>query len=368
MASGKGFRLGWPGPGSPGTGAAVYTSSTLDGSTDAAEWIFDAQEAATITKLGFRLTSKTGTSPTFKISLQGRTGGGVPDGTPKGGGTPASATFTVTSITAGDWTWITLDNPYTCTRGERLSIVIAYDSGTIDGSNSIAVSIACDVFGVRCGFPIGIANASGSRTRASGTPLYGYASSSRTFGFPVKAFTETQYSSTSTPDEYALGFTIPSGFGATMQIGGVRITGRCGAAAKSLLVTLYDGTTSLQTVTFDTDDYVSNASGFRSMDYIFDETTLSTLTVGSMYRIGFAPQDTAHNFALCVMETSTSADLDAFPGGTDFFLSTRVDGADWDTDSTTKRPIAEFLIEDFTEPSVGGGGLANSIFGNMIVR
>lgn len=357
MAAGKGFRWGWPGPGSPGTGSASYTSATLDASTDAAEWLFDAQEAATITKLGFRLTSKTGTSPTFKISLQGRTSGGVPDGTIKGSGSPASATFTVTSITAGDWTWITLDNSYTCTRGEKLAIVIAYDSGTIDGSNNIAVTVAHDAFGVRYGFPIAIQNNAGSRTRVgSAAPLYGYASSSRTFGFPIKAFTETQYSSDSTPDEYALGFAIPSGFGATMQIGGVRITGRCSAASKSLLVTLYDGTTSLQTVTFDTDDFIAAASGFRSIEFIFDETTLSTLTVGSMYRLAFAPQDTGHNFALCVIETSTASDLDAFPGGTDFVLSTRTNSGSWDADSTTKRPVAEFLIDDFTEPSGGGGG------------
>jgi hypothetical protein len=78
--------------------------------------------------------------------------------------------------------------------------------------------------------------------------------------------------------------------------------------------------------------------------------------VGSTYRIGFQPADTGHNFAITVIEFTDAADLDAMPGGTDFLLSTRTNAAGWAADSTTKRPIAEFIIDDMTEPAGGGGG------------
>jgi hypothetical protein len=355
MAAGKNLRLGFPGVMNSTGGTMSFTSMTLDASNDAAEWVFQAREAATITKLGFRLTSKTGTSPNYKISLQGVNTSGNPDGTIKGGGSPASVVFTFTSITAGDWTWLTLDNAYTCTRGEFLAIVIIYDSGTIDGSNFMSVTISHDAWGGRRSFPIAIANTAGSRSRNSLVPVWGYQSASRTFGEPLKAIAETQFSSdTAGADEYALTFTLPAGFGATKEIGGVRLNGRTSAAGKTLRVILYSGTTALQTVDFDTDNFASTASGFRSMEFIFDEATLETLTVGSQYHLAFQPQDTGHNFALTHIEVSAASDLDAYPGGADFYMSTRVDAGAW-TAVDTKRPVAEFLLNDFTEPAGGGG-------------
>src|SRR5438105_4685448 len=88
----------------------VPTSFALDQTTDQIEYIFQAAEAITITRLGFRYGTRTGTPPTYQVSLQGVDGTGVPDGTVKGGGSPASATFTPPADATWDatWRWVTL--------------------------------------------------------------------------------------------------------------------------------------------------------------------------------------------------------------------------------------------------------------------
>ena len=354
MASFEDLILGFPLPVSPAASAVTFANHSLDGSTDQTEFVFQARDVAAITHVGFRFNALTGTSPTYIASIQSNNNG-VPSGIVVGGVSPASATFTATGMVTTKWQWIALANSYTPARGEVLWIVIAYSSGTIDALNFMSITSDCDFLGTRVSFPRVNLNNAGVRTLRTTLSLYGYKTASRTYGNPLETITETQYSSDSIPDEYAIKFTWAAATGATNTVKGIRFLGRGPAAAKTILVTLYDGTTPLQTVTIDT-DIVNTASAFRSFDFIFDETTLSTLTVGSTYRLGMAPQEIACNFAILTMLVAGAGDLSAYPGGAGWCLSTRTDSGAW-TDVTDGRPIAGLIMDDWTEPSGGAGGI-----------
>ena len=333
----------------PGEAAFSYTSFTLDQATDAIEMIFQADAAITITKLGYRVNAITGTSPVFKISLQGVSGAGIPDGTIKGGGSPASADFTPAG--APNWTWVTLDNPYTCARGEFLSVVISHSSGTIDGSNNVSFSHSYNSFNT-WSFPHSIQNNNGTRTNHLNEPVLGYASASQAYGRPSSAITQTSYQVASNPDEYALAFTIPATLVATYQVAGIWLPWLAPNTGGVLKFVLYDGTTVLQDVTYDS-DYSANVGGtHHNVRVLFDESTLSVLTAGSTYRISVQPQD-ANAFALVRVSANAQDDFEAWPGGQNMWVSTRTDAGAW-TDILTQRLLGGIVIRDWTLPSGGG--------------
>lgn len=329
-----------------------FSSFTLDGTTDQLEWVFQADDAITITHLGFRYGARTGTPPTFIISLQGVDGSGNPDGTIKGGGSPASATFTPPADATwdGTWQWIALANSFTVARGDMLAIVIAYSSGTINGSNSSAITARLTNLAVPAS-PYVITNNAGSRTRGAVQPIFGYKSATRAYGYPLETITVTAFSSDSTPDEYAMKFTVPTGWGSSLAVLGVQFPIQAYDAAKTLQVTLYDtdGTTVLQRITLDS-DYLRGLLAVGRATVLFDEVTLSALTIGSAYRVGLAPQETASNFQPYRLQVDAAADWDAWPFAQQAALSTRTDAGAW-TDDTTQRLQMDLLLADITEPS-----------------
>lgn len=337
----------------PPVSAPSYTTFTLNESADAVEVVFMADEAATITKLGFRYGSRTGTPPTFKISLQGVTGAGVPDGTIKGGGSPASKTFTPPADTTWNsaWQWITLDNSYTCTRGELLALVIKYDSGTIDGSNNSSFTELINGGTVANALPYMIQNNNGTRTLRPLLPVFGYASASKVFGCPSETHVaQAIFGSSGTPDEIGTKFTVPGS--GTFTVGAVEFFAAMNPGGTAD-VTLYDtdGTTVLQRVTIDTD--ASSSSSFARWVVPFDETTLSALTLGSTYTLSIAPSGTITVYGL---EVDAAADWDAWPGGQDWVYRTRTDAGAW-TDNTARRLFLAAHVKDVTSSGGGGGGI-----------
>lgn len=331
------------------SGAPNFSSYSLDATNTQVEWIFQADEPATITKLGFAMLSKTGTPPSYTISLQGVDGSGNPDGTIKGGGSPVSHTFTPPNDTTWNntWQWITLDNSYTCTNGEPLAIVIAYASGTINSSNKITVnhlhgaSAALDL-------PYVIQNTTGSRTRQSNPPVFGYASSTRAYGRPMKALTATNVNSGTSPNEFAIAFQLPTTLCTTYKVGAVRwLAGR--PAGTSLQVQLYSGTTVLQSTAALDSDLVLTAGSVHLGKVVFQDSSLTTLNAGTTYRIGFAPANTS-NWSMQDMTVSAASDFDAYPGQQKFWKSTRTGAGSW-SDDTTKRMFAEIILYDVAIPA-----------------
>lgn len=329
--------------------AFAGTSFAVDAATDQVEWVFAADEAATITRLGFRYGARTGTPVQHKISLQGVSNTtGNPDGTIKGGGTPASGLFTPPADATwdGTWRWVTLDNAYVCTRGEELAIVIA-PVGTPDGSNTSSFTITDNLSlytGVE-GLPYSIQNNATVRTKGLTRPVFGYASAGTVYGNPVKAaFAPAAITSASTPDEYATRFLLPSSWGSTYQLLGIRVKLTL-TASGTIVVNLYNGTTILQTKTVDTDIVASVSS--RVYLVTFTEATLATLAYGTEYRVGIQAGGSTTYFGVT---QDTNAEWGPYPLGTDWYMSSRTDAGAW-TDDLTTRLHCELILRDI----VGGG-------------
>jgi hypothetical protein len=336
-------------------GVPSFSVFALNGATDALEFAFQPPAGITITHLGFRYGVRTGTPPVYRISLQTLVNG-VPNGTVLGGGSPASATFTPPADTTWNstWQWVALSNSYVTT-GIPLAMVIDYSSGTIDGSNTSSFTSVMSQGSVPSGMPYAIQNDATVRTNVAQSAVFGYKTASSVHGLPIEAVTATTFSSNSTPDEYALRFVLPTTLGDTYTIRGIRYRGQPAAAGKTALVQLYDtdGSTVLQNVTIDSDNVRAVAESANEV--LFDETTLSVLDCGSVYRIGIQSQETASNWNLRTLDVDSNAELAAFPLGTVAYLSTRADAGSW-TDFDNRLPVVELILADLVLPAGGAGG------------
>jgi|SRR5581483_9592608 len=355
MADALGLTLGFPDFLLASLG---FTNFTLSASNSQCEYIFQAKAADTITRLGVRLGTITGTTPTYSISLQGVDGSGNPDGTIKGGGSPASHAFSPSSLgwAAGSWNWLTLDNALAINRGDYLSVVVAYSSGTINASN--CASFTSDMSsGLIGGFPYAIQNSAGTRTRRSNVPIFGYGGASTTYGYPCQTINTHTYNSGNSPNEYAFKFVLPSNWSQTARVRGVRLLAAL-PAANILTPTLYQGgnavdTTSLQTDSHDT-DYFQSAGNNRQIEIGFSNATLSTLNFGNTYRIGFVPG--ASSMSLFSLDVAAASDWDAWAMGENMSFSTRNGSGNW-TDTATRRLLASVVLDDLTQNMYPLGGM-----------
>lgn len=352
-------------------GTVGFANFTIDGSTDEAALCFQAEDPITITRLGFRVNTITGTPGTLTISLQAiDTASFNPSGTILGGGSPASVAVSAAGLTPGAFNWVTLDNSYTCTRGQALAIKIDPTSGTWDASNSIVVGISVSGFGTRPGIPYALQAPSGAYAAVTGYPVYGYSSSSRVYGYPVSSVDNTAYDSGTTPDEVGMAFTVPTDFWSTYKIKGVRLLlSRPGATGQTTLCRLYSGTTVLHEATIDSEHYGTGTtgSGYRLCEWFFPESSLSPLSAGSVYRIVITPQGTSGDISVPGFTFANATDMQAMPLGENAYATSRVDAGSF-SDTTTKRYYMELFFDDITAPSGGGGSVSGSVFGGGAVR
>ena len=331
----------------PTVAAVAFGSFSLDQATDAIEIAFQIDEAVTITELWVRLNTITGTSPTYIVELYAVDGSGLPTGS------VLATTAAFTPSGPSTWQKRALTASYAATRGQFLCMVLKYSSGTVDGSNfaSFTSNFSAGV-GLNMKFPYMIQNNANTRTRQTGWPCFAFASAAKAFGKPILAASNVTINNST----FGAKFTLPDGWGSTYQVKGLRCFTTTWSANRTLTMTLWNGgaasdTTVLQNVTIDTD--VTSANNQNIVEYFFDEATLSTLNFGDTYRIGFATSD-AFSQAFLAFTVAAAADLEAFPLGQQFTLSTRTTG-NW-TDTATTRIICELILGDITEPAVGGGG------------
>lgn len=332
-------------------------SLSLNDSDNSIAVVFQApvDASVTITRIGVRLTSITGTTPNYKASIQGVATNGDPDGTIKGGGSPNSAVFSPSGLgwSAASWHWVTLDNSYVTTPGEFLSAVIVYDSGTVNGSN--LASFAYYLTGVSSELSLPCAlDFQTAWTPRSGLPLVAIGTASRPYFFPLKAAANQIFTNAST-NEYGFAFTVPSGWCSTYKVAGVRVLYSMPAAG-TMAMNLYNGggaadTTVLQSVTGMDGDY--SAAANRQHDFYFTTSPLVTLTAGNTYRIAFKGE-TANNNTLYYADFEAAADRDAYPFGQNVLWTSRA-GGNW-TDIATRTPYVTLLLEDITGGGGSGGG------------
>lgn len=328
-----------------------YNNHSIAASNSQWEMIYQCPEDMTITTILVRQGTAT-SPPTFRASIQGVDGTGIPDGTIKGSGT-AKSDFTPSSGNNSTMIALTLDTPYAAVKGEWISIVIAYLSGTIGASNNCSFAISSSNF-VSTQTPYGITNTTGTRTKQTASPVFGLQTSSTTYGLPQSAATTSQYTSASGGhDERALAFTIPTTLfpvGTTFQLAGVRVMCSMTASGNFNLV-LYTGTTALQTQAIDMDQDPSPTS--TSVRDFWFSGSLSTLSVGTLYRV--ALQGGTGNLGFHVMTQIAAGDLDAWPLGQNAYYSRRLDLGAWTDDSLSRPMVGTLYLTNVTFPSSSGG-------------
>jgi hypothetical protein len=107
------------------------SSITLDGSGEKLAFRFTAQSSKSVNKVHIYINSITGTSPTYRVGLQGDSSG-EPSGTWLGATNQAYQDMTPS---ASGWITLTLNETASLTSGTVYHIVVQYQSGTINGSN-----------------------------------------------------------------------------------------------------------------------------------------------------------------------------------------------------------------------------------------
>lgn len=368
--------MGWPMPGESSDGTNV-TTQLCDGQNEAVWAVFTMPADDTITHVGFVNASKAGTpaDDTWTVSIQGVTTGGVPDGTILGVGTPASrtfpnATYTAASFGTNTYHMIQLDNSIALESGTQYALVVQ-KTGATDATNTLTFRVGLNASGRHSVYPYcGTADTTPTYTKNSSIPFgWSIRSASKTYLYPIITSANQAIGTTT---EKGFSFTVDSGFGAsnTYALRGVRLAIgiTAFAAGQTYVCNLYSGTggsnpTILQTTGELDSDILGAATGGRGLEVIFPEDSLTALTPGTKYGIGFsctnATAGSVNTFTLADADARTALPQPAMTYMTRTLASAyppdASDGAFTETTSTIV--VAELIIGEFTASAGGGGGI-----------
>jgi hypothetical protein len=333
--------------------ASAFTNQTLSASGNKIGSIFYLPEGATLTDGGFRYGARTGTPPTYRISLQGVDANGVPDGS-----ILASQTFTPPADTTWNstWQWVTFSASYAAARGSIYALVIDYSSGTIDASNNSSFTrFDAGYASGRPNVPYSVIDTSGSWSKSNTTqnPVYGVKSSSAVYGNPVQSVVSTTVSSSG--HRAALKFTLPSGICSTFALNGFRVIADPPATGNTWAAGLWDSAGNvIQAITIDADHQQVDAVQ-RCIQLFFDDTPVA-LSPGTDYYIGI--ERGGSNCIFYSLGLAAANDALAYPLMASGLLSTW-NGSAW-SDDTTSVPLVELLLSDMT---CSGGTTGGFIIG-----
>jgi hypothetical protein len=360
MADALRLRFGMP-LSVPSGNTPAASSHTLSANNNAVAFIFRADNTEALTHGWIRYGVRTGTPPTYRLSLQGVSAAtGFPDGTVKGGGSPVSVTFTPPADASIDGLgqWLAFANSYTPTLGELLALVFDYSSGTVDGSNNSSITThwtnCAPLSGIGASFPQALRQTTGTWAGQAAIPAFCVRGSTRRYGFPYQAMYNTRSAST-VGHRRALKFNLPTSFCSTYKLAGFRMVGSIAAATgKNPVAAVWDSTSSLQSLTLDSDVGGVVTSAYVTSEFV-GVGTPATLNAGTDYYIGLQVADATNGGVLLNgVQLGEANDRLAFPLTTSDCLSS-YDGSNW-TDDTTVRPFVELIFDDITAPSGSSGG------------
>lgn len=324
---------------------------TLDASGEKLASILSLPVGDTITHAWTRYGLRTGTPPTYRISIQALDASGNPDGTILGGGSPASATFTPPADATWNGTgrWIALSNSIALNGGTLYSVVIDYSSGTIDASNNSSFGQYHDGVSPRKGVPYDTFHNGTSWSKQAGS-VVALKSATAVYGWPM--LINSSDSASANGHRAAAKLTVPTAWCSTYKVAGLRFKG-AGPASADWKIGVWDTAgTMIQDATYDADAQASPGNTQREHEMYFDEVSLTALSAGTAYYFGV--ERTTQTVALDHWTLEEANDRTAFAFGTGVETSTW-NGSAW-SDSTTKLPIIELILADVTAPAGGSGG------------
>lgn len=337
------------------TNIAITATTTIYGTE------IQAEEAATITTLGVRFASVTGTPGPIRIGMETIGTDGRYTGTYLGGSTNYVDFSNWAGYTAGTFATITLPTSVTLTRGQ-VYVVTFRPQGTWNASNQASLTYrwANTVMPLTAG---GYSMNQTSKIGNANLPCVLIRSATTAYGWPIENFTaETIGNNVAlTNDEVGLKFTIPTTYGTSFKIRGFRY-GTGGMSAALLRdYTIYDstGTSVIQQYSgYDSDYVASNGAATGVHQIYFTNTTLPTLNMGTEYLIAVKTNSTASSGdSVTKLNFNNSTDYKALCSEGNLSSVGRKAGGSWSALSNNAIIPFHLLIDSITVPSGGSGGL-----------
>lgn len=354
----------------------VNATFVVDASDKSTASVFWAPAGLVITHLFSCISAVTGTVTNIaRISLQGLSTTGNPDGTIKGGGTPAEDTYTPTVAS----TWQVLDNSYTVQSvvngGEYLCIVLENLAGTPASNNFTVVTTNSIGDGASVGQPYSLTETGAAWTKVTTlSPIYGFKTASRTYGMPLAVHATAAPARTMTTTvEIGNLINLSSSYGSTYNIIGADIYMGNIPTGNTYWLGLYSGVTLLQQAQMDSDfSGIVNNAGIRAYRIYFGGA-LSSLSFGNTYTLGICASSGSSG-ALAALDVLDAGDQSAFALGTQMYGRNRtlgtpvttsvgpVSGETAWTDESTRRYKIFPVISDWTIAGASGAGPFSRIY------
>lgn len=332
---------------------ALGTTATLDAAGEYVAYVFVAREDMTISHVGFRSGTASG-SPTMEARIE------IVDaatGLPSGTLWAMNTNGTTGAISSNANTLQALTASATITKGQTFCVKILYASGT---SLNIQILSTLQVW-TSSSLPYQVLNTGTPTKAALSTGVSGIAlgSSATTFyqvpgALPVSAAAASNFNNSGGARRGML-FTIP--FNA--RIIGVRWYSANSVGDYSVCV--FDSTgneLSNSCTAFEGD--VSSASNGGALTNYFDNTV--TVTAGTQYRVAVEPSS-ATNITFQTYTVPSTDYLSALPGGTAAQYTTYTSGGGWVDSTPTQVPLMDILIDQIDNGSGGGTPAAGRCIG-----
>ena len=329
-------------------------SPVLDALDERLGWVFDAPLPGDISEIGWYIKSMSAANFTVDVRVETVDAAtGYPTGTLVNANANKSAVFYDADNT---WVWSALDTDATVTMGQRLAIVhhlAGYTSG------SFATNRNADDRNVL--IPYGVEDYGASWVRSSTVygPAIALKYSDGTIvplerSWPYTAVGETVFNNTDTPDHYGNHFqlSIPA------RAVGAWVWGDMGASTK---IRLFDGSGAIAYVDLDNDIHGTGDKVYNGMFIPEGGKSISDfeLAKDTSYYLAVEPQD-GTDFTVPYADVASNADLDAYPGGKQWYSANKKD-AGWST-TNTRRYFLGLILDQFDD-GAGGGGPARSPIG-----
>lgn len=321
------------------------TTQVLDSVGDKIGTVLTAPDGSQpITHIDVYVTAIAGTSPTYRVVLEGYNAtGGIPDGTDLGGGSPTLVTFQPVSTGLHH---LALTNGFTPNAGDHLAAVLEYDSGTIDGSNN-ATFVRSTTGSNLPSHPYCVSDTSGSWVKVADhnpaiAPVYNDGLIVPNCEIIIATSTGS-YNSSSTPDEIGVRW-IPNKTGTCI---GAWLVGRRNSAAANWDCILYDSASvELVNVSFDGEAVASIGSN-RQINVFWEGISV---TAGSTYYLVAKPTTTSS--ILVNEQTFANAAHRASYNGAALMKTEQTDGGGFTETDTEMRSIGPIL----SDIAAGAGG------------
>lgn len=320
------------------------TSIVIDGATEKAALMLRAPKTGTISQVAFRTQTVT-TSNALKVSIQGWSlaYSPLPDGTIKGTGN--SAYGTQSSVASTTWYTVTLGTALSVTAGDRLAIVVQYDSWT-NGNLQIDLGMNGQLSTIFCQELSSGADAGGgwgANTQIlSAYVIYDDGSTGFRGGSAgIYNASPISLNNSSTPRKCGFYFQLP--FAA--QVAGLYGTlGSFGGASGSTPhLYLYDASDNL--LAEGTHTGTGLASTFLS--------SLYSITANTWYRLVLGNDHANTAFSCYFWDLPSVAAMNLHEGGENV-MWTQGNTGSW-TNTTTRKPMAGIILNGFDVGAAAGG-------------